>query len=457
MYRRVAMARRLTTISRPLALLALVTLVSLGLRIALIDEPCRAPCRTANDHLLVFDEVYYVNAARVIAGITPPADQKYRDAPLGDDPNSEHPQLVKVLMAGSIELFGDTPFAWRLPSLLLGTIAIVAMFALVRAAGGSEWLGLIAATLMAADNLVLVHGRIGTLDVPVLALMLGAAIAYLRGRPLLAGILIGIGTAMKLVAPYLLAVVVLLELLRALPSLRRGTGVVGREVADVVRSAARRLGWCVSGAAVTLLGLLGLLDRLAPPYDPVAMQRLGGSPLTHLSHMLSYGADQTSPHGPTGIASYPWDWLVDLKPITYLNINPDKPAPGLFHVHPASHFLGVISPAIMLLALPSLVFLAWAVLARLWRAPTAGEVRAEGEVPVLALAWFLGTFLPFVGLSIVFNRTSYLYYMVVVMPGIYLAVSDVLMRLRRHWPWLALWSVALVGSLVVLYPFTPLP
>ena len=240
MYRRVAMARRLTTISRPLALLALVTLVSLGLRIALIDEPCRAPCRTANDHLLVFDEVYYVNAARVIAGITPPADQKYRDTPLGEDPNSEHPQLVKVLMAGSIELFGDTPFAWRLPSLLLGTIAIVAMFGLVRAAGGSEWLGLLAATLMAADNLLLVHGRIGTLDVPVLALMLGAAIAYLRGRPLLAGILIGIGTAMKLVAPYLLAVVVLLELLRALPSLRRGTGVVGRDVADVVRSAARR-------------------------------------------------------------------------------------------------------------------------------------------------------------------------------------------------------------------------
>ena len=181
------------------------------------------------------------------------------------------------------------------------------------------------------------------------------------------------------------------------------------------------------------------------------MRRLGGSPFTHLSHMLSYGADQTSPHGPTGIASYPWDWLVDLKPITYLNINPDKPAPGLFHVHPAAHFVGVISPAIMLLALPSLVFLAWAVLARRRRSP------GEGEVPVLALAWFLGTFLPFVVLSVAFSRTSYLYYMVVVMPGIYLAVSDVLMRLRRYWPWLALWAVALVGSLVVLYPFTPLP
>ena len=198
------MARRLTAVPRPLALLAAVTLLSLGLRIALINEPCRSPCRTANDHLLVFDEVYYVNAARVIAGITPPADQKYHDAPLGDDPNAEHPQLVKVLMAGSIEAFGDNPFAWRLPSLLFGTIAILAMFALVRAAGGGDALALTAATLMAADNLLLVHGRIGTLDVPVLALMLCAGIAYLRGRPLVAGVLVGIGTAMKLVGPYVL-------------------------------------------------------------------------------------------------------------------------------------------------------------------------------------------------------------------------------------------------------------
>jgi predicted membrane-bound dolichyl-phosphate-mannose-protein mannosyltransferase len=445
MYRRVAMARRLTALPRPLALLALVTLLSLGLRIALIDEPCRTLCRTADAHLLVFDEVYYVNAARVIAGITPPTDQKYRGVPLGDDPNSEHPQLVKVMIAGSIELFGDNPFAWRLPSLLLGTIAILAMFALVRAAGGSDWLALVAATLMAADNLALVHGRIATLDVPALALMLGAAIAYLRGRPLVAGILIGIGTAMKLVAPYLLVVVVLLELFRALPELRSAAW-------PVVRGAARRIEWCVAGAAATFIALLALLDRLAPPFDPVAMQRLGGSPFTHLSHMLSYGASQTSPNGPTGIASYPWDWLVDLKPITYLNINPDHPAPGLLHIHPAAHFIGVISPAIMLLALPSLVFVAWRVLAA-----RRGRLLVDGEVPALALAWSLGTFLPFVVLSIVFSRTSYLYYMVVVMPGIYLAVGDVLVRWRRHWPWLALWGIALVGSLVALYPFTPLP
>src|SRR5436309_849575 len=142
MYRRLAMAQRLSVVPLPLALLAVVLLVSLGARVAWLGSPCRSPCRSADDHILVFDEVYYVNAARVIAGIRPPADQKYGGAPLGDDPNAEHPQLAKLMVAGSIELLGDGPLAWRLPSLLLGSLAIIGMFVLARAAGGSPCLGL---------------------------------------------------------------------------------------------------------------------------------------------------------------------------------------------------------------------------------------------------------------------------------------------------------------------------
>ena len=43
----------------------------------------------------------------------------------------------------------------------------------------------------------------------------------------------------------------------------------------------------------------------------------------HLWHIISYGAAlKTGPGGPQGIASYPWQWLLDLKPITYLRVNP---------------------------------------------------------------------------------------------------------------------------------------
>jgi 4-amino-4-deoxy-L-arabinose transferase-like glycosyltransferase len=198
--------------SAPLALLAVVSVLSLGARLAWLNDPCRSPCTTAADHTLVFDETYYVNAARVIAGLNPPSGAPYAGAPAGDDPNSEHPQLAKLVIAASIELFGDGPFAWRLGSVLLGSLAILGMFALVRAAGGGRWPALAASALMASDNRLLVHGRIGTLDIYVLAAMLWGVALYLRGRPLWAGVVLGVGSCVKLVAPYALVVVALLTL-----------------------------------------------------------------------------------------------------------------------------------------------------------------------------------------------------------------------------------------------------
>jgi hypothetical protein len=78
-------------------------------------------------------------------------------------------------------------------------------------------------------------------------------------------------------------------------------------------------------------------------------------------------------------------------------------------------------------------------------------------VGLVGLAWFLGTYLPFVALSLIESRTSYLYYMVIVMPGIYLVVADLVARIgpRRKVVWV--WMACVLAAAVVLYPFTPLP
>ncbi len=436
------MAGRLQSLNQrhpalPLVLLAVLCALSLGARAAWLGDPCRSPCRTASDHILIFDEDYYVNAARVIAGIHPPAGSPYADSPLGDDPNAEHPQLVKLIIAGSIELFGDGPLAWRLGSLIFGTVAILGMFALVRAAGGGPWPALAAAGLMATDNLMIVHGRIGTLDVYALALMVWAAAAYLRGHPLLAGVLIGVGACMKEVAVYVLFALVVLEALEWLHT-RRGSAARGL-----------RLAGCTASAAAVFVGGLAIMDRIAPPYNDAARKLVTGGPLGHLAHIVSYADHQTSPHGPRGIASYPWGWLVDYKPITYLNINPARPSDGLFHVHPAVHFLGLISPPILLLGLPALFLAGWRVIR-----PGVGR---ERSLEVLAVAWFAGTYLPFVVSSLLFSRTSYIYYMVIVMPGVYVAIAALVPRLAR-WPkWSALWVAGVLVAAVIAYPLTPLP
>jgi predicted membrane-bound dolichyl-phosphate-mannose-protein mannosyltransferase len=427
--------------SLALWLLGALVLVSLVARLAWLAEPCRSPCRSPTDHILVFDEAYYVNAARVIAGIHPPAGAPYANAPLGVDPNSEHPPLAKLLIAGGIELFGDGPWAWRLPSVLLGTVAILGMFFLVRAAGGGAWLGLGAAALMAADNLLLVHGRIGTLDISAVAAMIWGAALYLRGRPILAGVVIGVGACAKEVTPYVLLVLVVLELMRWWPARSEGWRRVGRVAS------------CAAAAAATFLVVLFLLGRIAPDYSPQTGKLVPNGPFGEAAHILTYAEHQTSPHGPQGIASYPWDWLVDYKPITYLQINPARPSTGLEQVQPAVHFLGVINPPILLLALPGLLYAAaWAFPGRLRRVR-----RSPDEVGLVGLAWFLGTYLPFVALSLIESRTSYLYYMVIVMPGIYLVVADLVARIgpRRKVVWV--WMACVLAAAVVLYPFTPLP
>jgi predicted membrane-bound dolichyl-phosphate-mannose-protein mannosyltransferase len=417
-------------------LLAGLLLVSFLARLAWIEQPCHAPCRSSGDHLLIFDEDYYVNAARVIAGIHPPSGAPYANAPLGVDANSEHPQLAKLVIAGGIKLFGDGPVAWRLPSVLLGTLAILGMFALIRAAGGGPWLGLGAAALMACDNLLLVHGRIGTLDIYAVTAMVWGVVLYLRRRPVWAGVVIGLGTSAKEVAPYVLLSLALLEILRWWRT---------RDDAPV---RLRRLGGCVVASAAAFLAALTVMGWIAAPYSPQTGKLVPGGAFGHVAHMLNYAAGQTSPHGPQGIASYPWDWLIDGKPITYLRVNPSVPSAGFNRVGPAVHFVGLINPATLLLTLPAMVLTAVGLVRRR---------RTSHEVGVVGLAWFLGTYLPFVAMTVIESRTSYLYYMVIVMPGIYLAVADLIARVGPRRKLVLVWMACVLGAAVVLYPFTPLP
>jgi hypothetical protein len=242
---------------------------------------------------------------------------------------------------------------------------------------------------------------------------------------------------MKLVGVYVVFALVLLEALRWLGS----------------REGARRRSWhlaqLIGAGAVAFFGLLAILGQIAPPYDDAAGRLVTGGPFAHLGHMLSYAAAQTSPHGPQGIASYPFGWLVDYKPITYLNINPSRPADGLIGVHPPVHFLGLISPPILLVGVPALVF---AGVVALRRRPAR-----DRELAALAVAWFVGTFAPFLLFSLVWQRTTYIYYMVPVMPGLYAAAAWLVTRFSHRPRLIAVWAAAVLIAAVIAYPLTPLP
>ena len=121
------------------------------------------------------------------------------------------------------------------------------------------------------------------------------------------------------------------------------------------------------------VGLLALMDRIAPPYDPQTGELVPGGVLGHIGHIISYASHLSSTHGLHGIASYPWMWLFDYKPIVYLSIHPAANTPGFVGDHPEVFFLGMISPPIMLLALPAMILAAVC----LWRSRRRSGAQRE--------------------------------------------------------------------------------
>ncbi len=473
-------AARLLALSRsllddplaPIVVLSLILVFSLYARVLDLGQPCTKPCRDSSNHTLIFDESYYVNAARVIDGIEPPVGAPYHGAPKGDDPNAEHPQLAKLVIAGGIELFGDNARGWRIGSVLFGLIAMVALFALVQAAGGGAWLAVGAVGVMALDSLLLVHGRIATLDIYAVAMMLVAATLYLRRHPLLAGLALAVAACMKEVALGLIFVLALLEVLRFVHR-RWGPRTTEASAADaedetvatrappaplagrsapVPGQASERIGAGLKPfliflltAAVSFLGLLWLLDVLVPAYDPVNHVTYAGNPFSHVAHMWHYAQLLKSRPGELGISSTPWQWLLNERTIDYAKVAVNSLTNGKIVASRATvYFQGAINPFIIFMAIPALF------------AAVAGAWRKGDGVAALGACWCLGTFLPFAIESQISGRITYLYYMVVVMPGVYLVVTRLFSPPRMPTAATIGWVLALVYGFLNLYPLRTL-
>ncbi|MDE3070749.1 MAG: glycosyltransferase family 39 protein [Acidobacteriota bacterium] len=427
----------------PVIALCAILVVSFFFRVVDIKQPCQSPCSTPASHTLIFDESYYVNAARVIDHINPPVGATYHGAPLGDDPNAEHPQLAKLIIAGSIDIFGDNPYGWRLPSILFGLIALIGLYALVRAAGGSGWLAAGTAAVGSLDNLLLVHSRIATLDIFAVTMMIIAATLYLRRHPVWAGVALGVGMCMKEVAIYMLAVIVVFELLRWL----RATFVepVGSAAAkDWVRQNIRPAAIAIGSTAVVFLVLLWFLDVLVPAYDTGTHITYGGDPFAHFFHMVKY-ATQLTESGKSGISSTPWEWLLNQKAIPYAKTAENVSSGGhIIATHPIYFFQGLINPFIIFLAIPAL----FACLSIWWR---SGD-----RVALIGAAWFLGTFIPSAFESVAFDRVNYIYYMLIVVPAIYVLLARVFGDRRMPRAATIGWAVMLIYGFADLFPIRKL-
>jgi dolichyl-phosphate-mannose-protein mannosyltransferase len=394
----------------PTAGLLLVLGVTVATRLAWLDRP---------DKSLVFDESYYVNAARRLLGWTVPPGNPYTDAPAGLDPNSEHPPLGKVLIAASMRVFGDDPLGWRFPSLVAGLVVVLAVFLLVRSTGHSPWLAVYAAGVASLDNLLLVHSRIATLDVLFLAPLLVGAVLTLRKQWVWAGVACGLAVLVKVPAAFGLVALVVLVLV--VPG-------GGRFVQRALRAA-------LLGGTAFVVATAGLwfLDTQYTHFD---------DPFSHMRYIKTYGLDLSRSGGPVNSESEPWQWLANEVQITYLRVDTqglvdDK----VVTTKPSVWFRGALNPALSGMGVVALFYAAWR-----W-------VRRRDPLACWTVVWSAGVFLPYVGLSVFADRISYLFYALPLVPAY--AVGASLLLWHEGLPRICRWgfAVALLIGFAAYFPF----
>ena len=411
-------------LSDPGTLLALLLIAALVVRIVWLTLP---------QNSLIFDESYYVNAARVLLGWTVPAGAPYAGAPIGLDPNTEHPPLGKLLMALSMAGFGDNGLGWRLPSVIAGMVALVAVYQIVRSAGESARLALLAVGFLAFENLTLVHGRIGTLDMLVLAPILVGAWLALRGRWAAAGAATGIGMLMKLTALYgLLALLIMLAL---------ALWATWRRQRRLRLSDLRPTVVALIAFSIVTIGGLWLLDMRFSSY---------ANPIEHLRHMIEYGANLArgvvGPGSCPGNDSSPWQWLFNECQMSYLRVDVTvKAGEKILSIHPSIDFRGAMNP-ILIGSLPiAFLFTGWLA----WK--------RRSRLAAWSIVWAAASYVPYVALALLSQRVTYLYYFLPVVPA--LAVATALTLRRSGLPRFVTvgYVAAYLVAFAAYFPFRQIP
>jgi dolichyl-phosphate-mannose-protein mannosyltransferase len=408
----------------PTTVLALVLVTAFAARVAWLNIPHGA---------LIFDEAYYVNAARTLLGWPVPDGAHYAGSLAGLDPNTEHPPLGKLLIALSMLVFGDNGFGWRVPSVAAGLIALAATHRIVRSTGESAWMAVLVIGFLAFDNLTLVHGRIGTLDMLVLAPILVASWLALRGRWAVAGVAVAIGILIKITAIYGVGAILLLYLMQ--------NG--GRWWRERRITLADLRGPVLFVATFVVVGLAGLA-LLDARYTAFA------TPFDHVRRMLEYGAKLAAPTANTGICpgadSLPWQWIFNECQIGYLRVDVTvRAGEEVIRSAPSIDFRGALNP-LLAGAIPLSALFAF------WYAWRTGNGLARW-----AVAWGAANYLPYVALAIFTHRITYIYYLLPAIPAIAAAVAILL--LRAGLPRFVLWGfvVAYVVGFAAYFPFRQMP
>jgi len=400
---------------------AYLFVVSAALRLVWLDKPAG---------LLIFDETYYVNVARIILRLPQQPNVWPQATPGIDSVNQEHPLLAKLLVALSISVLGDNGWGWRIPSVVFGLLAIFVLYLLLKKTSKNPLIALMGSFLFSFDTLVFVHSRIATLDIFVLGFMLLGFYWYFSQRLKLSAFGMALATLCKLGGFY--------------GALTLGAFHLGKELF----SRHRKIDWqglltVFEKYAVVYLGsfiiLLAVLDFFWGGYK---------NPFEHLSHMYTYTFALRAPEvrGPNDIWSYPWEWLLNQLRIHYAVVNVSVYADGtLARTYPSVNFIGAMNPTIIFLTIPAMFYNAYS------------YYETRSDFTLFILAWFSMTYLPFIPLALFGRRIMYIFYFLNSVPAVAAGIANMIVEQSPPRIIVLIYIGAVIGGFYMMFPFKIIP
>jgi predicted membrane-bound dolichyl-phosphate-mannose-protein mannosyltransferase len=396
-------------------------LISAALRLIWLDKP---------PGLLIFDESYYVNVARIILRLPQQPNVFPNAVPGIDSVNQEHPLLAKLLIALSMSIIGDNGWGWRIPSVVFGLLSIFVLYLLLKKTAKNPLIALMGTFLFSFDTLVFVHSRIATLDIFVLGFMLLGFYWYFSNRMSLSALGMALATLCKISGLYGI--------------LTLGAFHLGREVL----SRGRKIDWqtllsvfekYAIAYLVSFIGLLAVLDFFWGGYK---------NPFEHLSHIYSYTFALRAPdvRKPTDIWSYPWEWLVDQVKIHYATVNVSVFTDhNVTRTYPSVDFIGAMNPTIVFLTIPAMAY-------NVYR---YHETRSEFSL--FMLAWFAMTYLPYFPAAIFGHRIMYIFYFLNTVPAVAASVAGMIIDQKPPRIVVVFYVAAVIIGFYMMFPFKVIP
>jgi dolichyl-phosphate-mannose-protein mannosyltransferase len=289
---------------------------------------------------------------------------------IGGEPTQrpEHPSLAKLMIVSSMVLFGDNPVGWRFFSVLFGALNVALLWLICRRLGLPKRAVNLCTFLFSIENLGFVLSGVAMLDVFTVTFLMSSFWLYLRNQWALSGVMIGLSALAKLTGALALVAIYFHWILAC----RK------RPVAFLVLTVL---------APVSFLALMPIVDYFT--------FHAWMNPFERVQTMLSLSGSLTFASVTTDVASRPWIWV--LLPL----IMP-------FWYNPT--YMAAISFTLWALIIPSMVYMGYRAL--------------KGDnVGLFVFAWFFGTYLMWIPMSIVTDRISFIFYFLPTVGSICLAVG----------------------------------